>query len=229
MLALIGAKRAQKAGRRSRQTYRRFGMDRRQQSTVDFRKIAIGQFDPRRECQSIHVAVENGRISPFCLRDCTRADPKLDRQWLRLAGAMAALIAIADAIDFELESPWTATLDRDFDIKQAEDGIGLDAFLIEIDEGYPAVLAVTPARIRRHLRVAAARRPRRHRTEQAHLRKRPALNHLRGPLALTNCSLLPRDPVSSRRACGPGRRAHCRPERLRCPAHASRRHPAVSA
>jgi len=46
------------------------------------------------------------------------------RQRLRLAGAMAALIAIADAIDFELESP-----DRDagsrFRYQAAEDGIAL--------------------------------------------------------------------------------------------------------
>src|SRR5258708_35834484 len=97
MLALIGAKPTQKAGRRSLQTYRRFGMDRRQQSTVDFRKIAIGQFDRRRECQCIHVAAENGRTSPFCLRDCTRADPKLYRQWLRRAVATATLRAMAAA------------------------------------------------------------------------------------------------------------------------------------
>src|SRR5438046_1504974 len=111
MLALIGARRAQKAGRRSFQTYRRLGMDRRQQGTVDFRKILFGQIDRRRERQRIHVAVENGRIPPLGLCDCTCADPELDRQRLRLAGAVATLIAIADAIDFELESPWTATLD----------------------------------------------------------------------------------------------------------------------
>src|SRR5438105_4381430 len=229
MLALFGAKRVQRARRRSFQTYRRLGMNRRQQGTVDFRKIAIGQFDRRRERQRVHVAVENGRIPPLRLRDSVRTDPEFNRQWLRLAGAVATLIAIADAVDFELECPWTATLDRNFDIQQAEEGIGLNAFLIEIDKGYPAVLAVTPARIRRHLCVAAARRPRRHRTEQAHLRERPAFNHLRGPPALTTRSPLPCDPVFSRRAYDPERRAHCRPERLRCPARASRRHPAVSA
>src|SRR5258708_20531922 len=114
-----------------------------------------------------------------------------------------------NVVDLELEGAGAAALDGDFDVGQAEGRIGVQAFLIEIDKGYPAVFAFATTGVRRHLRVTAARRSRRHRTEQAHLRKRPALNHAPGSPALKRNSAPLPGPASSRRAYGQETRRHC--------------------
>ena len=91
------------------------------------------------------MAVEDRRIAPFRLRDRARTGTELDCQRLRLARAMPALIAIPDTVDFKLEALGGAPLNRDFDVQQAKDRIGLHALLIEVDKGYPAVFAFAPA------------------------------------------------------------------------------------
>src|SRR4029077_19944461 len=127
----------------------------------------------------------------------------------------------------------TEALDCDFDIEQPEGGIPLHAVLIEVDEGYPAILAFASRKVGGHLGVAATRRPRRDRTQQAHLRLGTALNQepgLPACAAMLRLALQLRGmPASRCRIRGRERRRHCRPAPRCCRARLSQTVPVAVA
>ena len=127
------------------EAYRHLATHRWKQSVVDLLEIRIAEFDGRRKAKWIHVAVENGWVRPFRFGDSAPTGTKLDRQRLRLTRSVPALIAVANAVDLELERLGTATLDCNFDIKKAESGVSFPTLLIEIDKGYPAIFAFASA------------------------------------------------------------------------------------
>jgi len=109
-------------------------------------------------------------IPPCRYGHCLGPGSELDRQGLRPARTMPALITVPDTVDLELELMRSTALDRDLDIEQAKGGITFHAVLVEVDERYPAILALAPDRLRRHLGIAAPRSPRRQGTQGTHLR-----------------------------------------------------------